>query len=198
MYVAMTDNLESLWKLSFNILNALSPINTAKCLTKNFYLKEQLLWCKRNMIKFSIAVVLIFILLHVIWQLTCNVEAGHQRSSRSFHCWHPAIDSSRGWQIQPTQPWAPRWEGREVGTRHNGKISGKMGKIGIEEPSYNQTMVQKCQNLKLIPQSTVKLIAYWWAWGRCLGLGGAKREPAKLAGIHGNPESGNHPAPSHW
>lgn len=77
-------------KVKFNILNALPPINTAKCLIKNFYLKEQLLWCKRNMIKISIAVVLIFILLHVIWQLTRSVEAGHQRSSRSFHCWHPA------------------------------------------------------------------------------------------------------------
>ena len=78
-------------KVKFNILNALSPINTAKCLIKNFYLKEQLLLYKRNMIKFSIAVVvIIFIVLHVIWQLTCNVEAGYQRSSRSFHCWHPA------------------------------------------------------------------------------------------------------------
>ena len=60
------------------------------------------------------------------------------------------IDSSHGWQILATQPWAPRWQGREVGTHHNGKISGKMGKKGIKEPSYNQTMVQKCQNLKLI------------------------------------------------
>ena len=127
MYVAMTDNLESLWKLSFNILNALSPINTAKCLIKNFYLKEQLLWCKRNMIKFSIAVVLIFILLHVIWQLTCNVEAGHQRSSRSFHCWHPAPRYRLfPWLANPTNPamssqvagersrhlsqWKNRWE----------------------------------------------------------------------------------------
>ena len=130
----------------------MSPINTAKCL-KNFYLKEQLLWSKRNMIKFSIAVVLIFILLHVIWQLTRNVEAGHQRSSRSFHCWHPATRyrlfpwlANPGNPAMSSQVW---WQGREVGTHHERKISGKMGKIGIEEPSYNQIMVQKCQILKL-------------------------------------------------
>jgi len=81
-------------------------------------------------------------------EVVCVLE-----TSRNFHEWQPAPwwgPISHCWQILVTQPWAPTWQGREVGTHHTD---------GRREEEHNY-VDPKHKNPKLLKYWLMHFICY--------------------------------------